>query len=341
MFVFLLLSVCLLVPSACGDDPVNLEAGDRMELVLTGLRGIDPAREGALELWAHGADGGVTSAGRLDLPPTAPDREVTLTFQLPVANPVRLSITLEPPGDTDQQRSIYTVMEGPVKDGRAELSIERSVTTGLPLQEEPGAHSLFTTSNNVELGYPSLEDAGLWMFSTIPERNRHGTREVKVTQLTAGWMYEGWIVKGLGSGDEIWVSYGKFRPDENGLLSARDDTGSGPFSGDEDYLNAGVEDVPGDEWSTDRVASQLGYQLPGGLTAPLDLDEVDPVTGDAIWHHVITIEPRFDEGEPMYVGQPFMLRPYRNPVGEGTPADPRIIELQETGPRGEARRISG
>ena len=44
-----------------------------------------------------------------------------------------------------------------------------------------------------------------------------------------------------------------------------DDTGSGPFSGDPDYLNAGVEDVPGEEWNTDEIASQLGVTLPGSI----------------------------------------------------------------------------
>jgi hypothetical protein len=150
-------------------------------------------------------------------------------------------------------------------------------------------------------------------------------------------MYEGWAVRDLGGDDEVWLSYGKFRPDWQGLLTSRDDTGSGPFSGDADYLNAGVEDVPGEEWNTTRVAAQLGLTLPGGLTPPLELDAVDPATGEAVWTHVITIEPSFDEGEPLLTGTPFMVRPYGNPIGAGRAGDPRRIELREEAPSGRVR----
>jgi hypothetical protein len=62
---------------------------------------------------------------------------------------------------------------------------------------------------------------------------------------------------------------------------------------------------------------------------------VDPLTGEAVWYHVITIEPAFDEGEPMYDARPFFIQPYGNPVGEGGPGDPRLINYVGGEPVGQ------
>ncbi len=306
-------------------DPVELSQGDRLELSLTGVRAMDASTEGALHAWVVPAAGEPVSIGPLtDLPATT-DGTATLIFDLPVADARRFLVTVEPPGDSDAVPSRYHLIGGAVTGARATLTIEGVLTNGPPLETDPGSHSLFTTSNNIEFGYPSAEDAGLWLFTLRPIFNVHETREVRVTPLRPAWLYAGWIVWGRGTEDELWIPYGKFRPDEAGLLSSRDDTGSGPFSGDEDYLNAGVEDVPGEEWVSDEIAGLLGFDLPGDLSLPLDLDAVDPVTGEAVWYHVITIEPAFDEGEPMYDARPFFIRPYGNPIGEGGPGDPRLI----------------
>lgn len=306
-------------------DPVELSQGDRLELSLSGVRAMDAATEGVLHLWVVPAAGEPVSIGPLtDLPATT-DGTAKAVFDLPVSDARRFLVTVEPPGDDDDVPSRYHLVGGDVAGNRTILTIEGVLTNGPPLETDPGSHSLFTTSNNIEFGYPSAEDAGLWLFTLRPIFNVHETREVRVTPLRPAWLYGGWIVRGRGTDDELWIPYGKFRPDEGGLLSSRDDTGSGPFSGDEDYLNAGVEDVPGEEWVTDKVAGVLGFDLPGDLSLPLDLDAVDPVTGEAVWYHVITIEPAFDEGEPMYDARPFFIQPYRNPVGEGGPGDPRLI----------------
>ncbi|NIQ59473.1 MAG: hypothetical protein GWN71_40865, partial [Gammaproteobacteria bacterium] len=129
--------------------------------------------------------------------------------------------------------------------------------------------------------------------------------------------------------------YGKFRPDEYQLLSSRDNTGSGPFSGDEDFRNSGIEDVPGDEWTTPRE----GLTLPGGLTLPLELDAVDAATGEPLWTHVITIEPAFDEDEPLLGERPFLLQPYWNPIGPGLPHVPRVILFRDALPAGTVRAV--
>jgi hypothetical protein len=245
-------------------------------------------------------------------------------------------ITAEPPGDTDARPSRSVLLHGRFSGGVAHLTIEGAVTDGRPLEDAPGAHSLFTTSNNVELGYPSYENAGLWLFSVAPTRNRHGTREVKLTPLKPGWVYEGWIVHQREP--RVWLSYGKYRPDELSLLTSRDDSGAGPFSGDEDFRNAGVEDVPGEEWTTDRVATQLGIGWPGGLDLPIALDGVD-AGGQALWHHVITIEPAADERERPLEGRPFILRPYENSIGAGGPGEPRVITRVNPGPKGVVQRV--
>jgi hypothetical protein len=138
----------------------------------------------------------------------------------------------------------------------------------------------------------------------------------------------------------IWLSYGKYRPDELSLLTSRDDSGAGPFSGDEDYRNAGVEDVPGEEWTTDRIAAQLGIAVPAGLELPLALDAED-VSGNAVWHHVITIEPAFDEVEAPVQGRPFVVRPYENAIGAGGPGEPRVIGLARPAPLAGVRVVGG
>jgi hypothetical protein len=330
-----LVLAAIVAASACSSEVVGPAAGTDMQLVLHGLRPLDPATEGSYELWVYPASGEAVSAGRFELSANDAAGDARVDFTLPVANPSRIVVTVEPPGDTDETPSRSALLGGDVRHGRAHLSIEGSVTDGRPLERTPGHHSLFTTSNNIELGYPSFENSGLWLFSISVEVNPYHRREVRLTPLTPGWIYEGWIVYRQGTPREVWIPYGMYRPDQEGFLTSRDNTGSGYFSGDADYVNGGVEDVPGDEWTTTRVADHLGLTLPGGLTPPLILNAVDSVTGDAIWHHVITIEPVTDENEPPLTDRPFLLRPYRNAIGAGGPEVPRAILYQENDPSGD------
>lgn len=313
--VSVLAAIAALAAGACGDSPSGVAAGSRLEIAFTGLRNLDPATEGSYQAWAY--RGSVPHPlGRLVIP-----ADGRVEVEVPEGGVERLVVTVEPPGDTDAVPSAQTLLGGELSGGRGELGVVDYVTRGLPLNPEPGHHSLFTSSNNVELGYPSYENAGLWMFSVEPQWNAHGTREVKMTPLQPGWVYEGWVVHRKGTPDEVWLPYGKFRPDEHQLLSSRDDDGSGPFSGDEDYRNGGIEDVPGQEWTT----NPFGLRVPGDLPLPFALDSVDARTGEAVWTHVITIEPAFDEGEPTLSDRPFLLRPYSNPIGSGGPGAPREI----------------
>lgn len=321
-----------LAAQAC-DSPAAPGMGAALEIAFERLDAI-PAVDGVYEVWVHdGAD--TASVGRL---PSGSGPLEPYRFDLPMEGVRGVMVTVEPPGANDGRPSRSVLLHGSFDGGRATLTIEGAVTDGRPLEDAPGAHSLFTTSNNVEMGYPSFENAGLWLFSVAPSRNRHGTREVKLTPLRAGWTYEGWIVK--QEVPRIWLTYGKYRPDELSLLTSRDDSGAGPFSGDEDFRNAGVEDVPGEEWTTDRIASRLGIALPPGLELPLALDAEDP-SGNAVWHHVITIEPAVDEAEGPVQGRPFVVRPYENPIGAGGPGEPRVIELVRPAPVAAVRVVGG
>ena len=305
-----------------------------MELVVRGLRPLDPATEGSFELWVHDAAGAVISAGRF-IPPA--EEPAIVPFTLPIGSPARVTVTVEPPGDANDEPSAHRLLTGTFDGGSARLSIAGAVTDGRPLEADPGHHSLFTSSNNTRFGYPSEETAGLWLFSISTRVNKHGTREVRLTGLDRGWLYEGWIVYRPGTADETWISYGKYRPDHYSLLTSRDNTGSGVFSGDADFVNGGVESVPGDEWTTTEVAEQRGISLPDGFSVPLRLNVVSQ-SGEALWHHAITIEPAFDEDEAFTQERPFLLLPYRNAIGLGGPEVPRRIMYQHNDPAGEVRR---
>lgn len=330
------------VLAACGDaagpDPGMID----VELSFEGLRALDPEREGSYEAWAVGGEGEMVSAGRFDAPPEKP-----FTLGAVPADPEHIVITVEPPGDDDESPSEQELLGGPVRDGGAALDAEDYVTAGVPFEESPGTHVLFTPSDNGELGYPSNEDAGIWLFN-ITGDTLDGSFHLTFTLLSRGWIYEGWMVHDYGTDDAVWVSYGKFEPDHFRRASSRDRTGAGPFSGQIDYEHALPEEVimPGDDW----VANPFGHPVPGGLELPFDLngclasaaecEEAGQAPGPSRWTHVITVEPAWDEGEP-HVGpdgpRPFLLQPYRNPIGEGTPATPRTIEFHpELLPRGTA-----
>jgi hypothetical protein len=294
-------------------------------VVFEGLARI-PARHGTFTVWVHDA----VDTVRVGSLPAGTDADLVAPFRftMPLANATGVFLTVEPPTDPSPDPSASKLLAGRFDGREATLGFDGVTTLSRPLEPNPGAHSLFTTSNNSE-GYPSAENAGLWLFTLTPSRNVHGTREVKVSQLRPGWTYEGWLV--WQGPPEVWISYGKFRPDEVGLLTSRDDTGTGPFAGAEDFRNAGVEDVPGEEWTSDEVARELGISLPGGFDLPLEVDAVD-AQGNALWHHVISIEPAFDLVEGPLEGEPFVVRPYENAIGPGGPGVPRTILLARQPP---------
>ncbi|MBI4421789.1 MAG: anti-sigma factor [Gemmatimonadetes bacterium] len=314
---------------ACGSEPVSgPTAGAPLSLTFTGLAALDPSTEGSYEAWVRDAGGGVASAGRFDLGSGA---SVTLT--LPIGDAVAIEVTYEPPGDADAGPSPHRLLQGPVVRGRADLSLIGAVTqSDLPLREHPGQFTMFTPSDNSVHGYPSFEESGVWLFNMAPRDTPQRDMWVRLTQLAPGWVYEGWMVRDLDSPSAVWLSYGKFTPDGTGALSSRDDTGWGPFSGVTDFLTAGEEDFPGDDW----ISNPLGYSVPGNLSLPLNLRE-KTAAGAGRWTHVITIEPSSDRGEAIATQRPFVVRPYRDSFGDGGPGVPRAITFRPEGvPRGQA-----
>lgn len=318
---------------ACGEGPTPPGAPAELRLTVENLPSPEAAQGGEYEAWAIAADGSVHSAGRFD----PGSGQASLTS--PLAEPEFVMITWEPPGDGDDRPSQQKLIGGRVVDGTADLGINRYLTAGVPLVEEPGTHVLFTPSDNAELGYPSNEDAGIWVFN-IKGDTASGEFYLRYSNLSRGWQYEGWMVRDHGTEDACWLSYGKFEPDANGRLTNRDDTGLGPYSGKLDYERAMPEEIvfPGDDW----VANPLGLPKPCGLDLPLDLNGEPALGIESRWTHVVTVEPATEEDEPHLEREPFFLRPYRNPIGEGPADEPRTVEFYpESLPRGTATLVPG
>ena len=316
-----------LAGAGCGSDPTaSVAAGATLALSVTGLVPLDGTAAGRYEAWVVDRGGTSHSLGVVD-----PRAGGGLTFSNPVADPATFVITYEPRGDTDAAPSPHRLLAGSIRNGRARLSVEGAITASdLPLRDRPGQFTMFSPSDNFRNGYPSHEESGVWLFNMAPRETPQGDMWVRLTQLQPGWVYEGWMVRDIDTPNAVWLSYGKFLPDPSGTVNTRDDTGWGEFSGVTDFLK-GEEEFPGDDW----ISNPLGYQVPGGLTLPLNLREKSS-TGTGRWTHLITIEPSSDRGEPVTTPVPFTVRPYRDPFGDGAPGTPRTITFRADGvPRGE------
>ena len=316
--------------SACGGststDP-DPGQGATLSLTLTGIRSLDAATEGSYEAWVYDAGGTPVSAGKFTT------SGGTVRLALPVVNPRQVDVTIEPPGDTNPAPSVQRLLTGTFNGSTAALSVEGAVTQStLPLRQQPGQFTMFSPSDNAVNGYPSFEESGVWLFNMAPRDTPQNDGWVRLTQLREGWIYEGWMVRDHGTSSAIWLSYGKFRPDQTGAVNKRDDTGWGPFSGVLDFATAGEEEYPGDDW----ISNPLHLPFPSGLTLPLNLRETT-TSGQSRWTHVITIEPAWNKGEPYATERPFLMAPYRDPFGAGAPGDPRTITYRSDGvPRGTA-----
>ena len=323
------LAFSLLVAAAgCGSDgPTgSVPAGASLAVSVTGLAPLDATTGGRYEAWVVDRGGVSHSLGNVD-----PRAGASLSFSNPVADPATFVITYEPRGDTDPAPSPHRLLAGALQGGRARLSVEGAITASdLPLRDRPGQFTMFSPSDNFRNGYPSNEESGIWLFNMAPRETQQGDMWVRLTQLQPGWVYEGWMVRDIDAPNAVWLSYGKFLPDASGTINTRDDTGWGEFSGVTDFLK-GEEEFPGDDW----ISNPLGYQVPGGLTLPLNLREKS-AAGAGRWTHLITIEPSSDRGEPVTTPVPFTVRPYRDPFGDGAPGAPRTITFRADGvPRGE------
>jgi hypothetical protein len=308
-----------------GTSPAPVAAKEiRLSLSLPSL---DSAREGGYEAWVVDASGTSYSLGRFTAAWAG-----ARTFTSPIANPRALKITLELPKDFDASPSEQVLLQGTIAGTLSELTYAGAITQGgLALREAPGQFTMFTPSNNDSLGYPSIEEAGVWLFNMSPAQTAQKDYYVRLTQLQKGWTYEGWMVRDIGQPTAIWLSYGKFLPDWTGAVNQPDDTGWGPFSGVLDFRRARLEDFPGDDW----LSNPLNFPWKWDLTLPLDLREKD--ARGLRWTHVITIEPATDKGEPITTERPFFMRPYIDLFGDLGPGVARTITPHfESMPRGTA-----
>ncbi|CAN5816674.1 hypothetical protein BH11GEM1_BH11GEM1_19270 [soil metagenome] len=316
---------------ACGgasrDSTGPTQSPSTSTIALTlALPALDPAREGYYAAW-------VVSAGGRHVLLRQFSTGGVLTSSNPLPDAAAVEITVERPGSTNTEPADQVLLRGTLRNGHADLTYVGAVTQGnLSLQAAPGQFTMFTPSDNDSLGYPSHEDAGVWLFNMAPALTAQRDYYVRVTQLQRGWTYEGWLVRDMASAGAIWLSYGKFLPDWTGALNQADDTGWGPFSGVTDYRRARLEDFPGDDW----ISNPLHLPWINGLALPITLREKD-ATGALRWTHVITIEPATDRGEPVTTERPFILRPYVDAVGDLGPGVPRTITAYvDRMPRGTA-----
>ncbi len=326
----------LLTLAACGGDAAAPSGpggqASTLSLTVSGLVRLDPVSQGQYEAWAIDSRGAATSLGTLN---PAEDGSAALRVPFPASAPADLLLTVQGTRDAGNTPSLQTLLRGEWRNGRATLGVEDALTRGaLPLKRIPGQFTMFSPSDNHVNGYPSFEECGVWLFNMSPRLTPQNDQWVRLTSLTPGWTYEGWMVRDHGAPDAIWISYGKFLPDASGAIASRDDTGWGPFSGVEDFATAGEEEFPGDDW----FSNPLGFPFPSVLALPLDLREKN-AQGVGRWTHVITVEPMSDKGEPIGSERPFAIRPYRDPFGDGAPGIPRTITFHSEGvPTAEARR---
>jgi hypothetical protein len=315
---------------ACGSDAAAPAPPDAtsLSLRLNGLRALDPATEGTYEAWTADGSGQFQAVGRFN-----GGSAVELSLPQAARGARAVWVSVEPPGDADDTPSAQRLLRGVINDARAELSVVGAVTQGAsPLREHPGQFTMFSPSDNALNGYPSHEEAGIWLFNMQPRQTEQGDMWVRLTQLEPGWTYEGWMVRDIGQANAIWLSYGKFLPDYTGAVNSRDDTGWGPYSGVIDFRTDGEEEFPGDDW----ISNPMGYALPNGLSLPLNLRETTS-SGTPRWTHVITIEPVWNRGESIGSERPFLIRPYMDSFGEAGPGIPRTITLHaENVPSGRA-----
>jgi hypothetical protein len=307
------------VAAGCTGDAVGprITSGAALALTTT-LPLLDTVRVGRYVAWVIDAGGGAHFVS--SYPAGAP-----LVITSPIDNPKAFEITVELPGAQNDKPSERVLLRGDFERGVAQLSVAGALTQGgLALREHPGQFTMFSPSDNATFGYPSHEEAGVWMFNMTPSATEQNDFYVRLTQLSGGWTYEGWMVRDFGSPQEIWLSYGKFVPDWTGALNQPDDTGWGPFSGVTDFASHHLEDFPGDDW----ISNPLNYPFPSALSLPLNFREKD-ATGKLRWTHVITIEPMSDKGEPIGSERAFILRPYFDPFGDLNPGAPRTITFHK------------
>ena len=318
---------------ACDSDAAPTPTGSTLTVRLLELPAYDTVAQGPFALWSIGPAAEIRLLGRF----AGTGMPLDLTYDLDGLSPEALMLTLEPPNGVGPGPSDLRILGGPFLSDLAGLSVVGYLTPNLNLETVPGDHRLGTFEDVGGVGVLEARDSGLWLIDPAGD-TASGSAYLDFTPLTAGWTYEGWVVRDWQTSDEVWLSYGKFLPDEFRQVRFRDETGLGPYSGRADYVRALPEDVfvPGDDW----VANPLGLPLPAGLTLPLDLNGCAACAEPSRWTHVITVEPFTDRSEDPWSASPFFVQPYANAIGEAPPEEGRTLLLRSQSlPRGEARIV--
>jgi hypothetical protein len=312
----------LVLIAGCSDDPGTAPTTRTVTTSFAGLAALDPTTEGTYEGWVIDASGTPHSTGTFAI-----DGSSSYAFDVPIESPTMFVLTVEPPNDTDPAPSAQKILGGPFSSGAATLLalglVSESPTANFAAN--PGTHVLLTPTTAATTD----DDAGIWLLSPPPPGGIPGVT-VTLPPLTAGWVYEGWIVFQPGTANQVAISYGKFTPQSDGTLTGRDSDAAGPLSGAPGDLMAGPPFPGGD------FVSSNGGSVPGGLTVPVDFNGDDAVMGDSEWMHVISIEPAFDVGEAPLAEVPFQLKPFGNPFGDGGPTTARTIAPLAPLPTGTA-----
>ena len=211
--------------AACDDEGPEMAT---VEVTFQDLAALDAATEGSYEGWVIDASGSPVSTGKFDLSPSGEHM-----FTSPIAEPMMFVLTVEPPGDSDAIPSDQKLLGGAVSAGTATLSAGGFVTVSSSpdFATSPGAHVLLTPTTMTG----SDDDGGIWLLdpSGAPDPS------VTLPPLADGWVYEGWLVYGPGTAMQTAISYGKYEPQADGTVSARDSDAAGPLSGAPGDLAAG------------------------------------------------------------------------------------------------------
>ena len=179
--------------------------GAQLALTLTGLE--DLGAGWTYEGWLI-VDGAPVSTGIFTVDAAGQPSPAEFDLGSPVVGASAFVLTIEPSPDPDPAPSVVHLLAGDLRDGVAQLSAAHSAALGNSLADATGAYILgigFPAGVTAETSYRN----GIWFDNlTLPA-------------LSAGWVYEGWVV-----GAEGPVSTGRFTSSQ-----AIDSDGSGPAAG--------------------------------------------------------------------------------------------------------------